>query len=86
GSFFKNPRDDYAGKLIETCGCKGMCIGDARVSDVHANWIVNGGNASSRDIVQLMNDVQRKVFETCAVRLEPEVRLLGRGCERLYEL
>jgi len=77
GSVFKNPPGDFAGRLIEAAGCKGMSVGDAVVSTVHANFIVNRGNATADDVRRLMEQVQKKVFERFGVELEPEVRLLG---------
>jgi len=79
GSIFKNPQNDFAGRLIESCGCKGIKIGNAQVSELHANFIVNMGNASARDVLQLMSMVQGMVFSKYGVKLEPEVKVLGRG-------
>ena len=77
GSTFKRPEGYFAGKLIEDAGLKGFSIGDARVSEKHAGFIINTGNASSGDIHALICEVQRRVFESFGVRLEPEVILLG---------
>lgn len=77
GSFFKNPEGKAAGQLIEEAGLKGTGIGGAMVSEVHANFIVNTGNASADDIIRLMALVQARVWEVHRVRLEPEVRILG---------
>ncbi len=76
GSFFKNPEGDSAGRLIEAAGLKGACCGQAVVSPVHANFIVNTGKATATDIVTLMERVQREVFQQFSVRLEPEVQIL----------
>jgi UDP-N-acetylmuramate dehydrogenase len=76
GSFFKNPEGDSAGRLIEAAGLKGACCGQAVVSSVHANFIVNTGKATATDIVRLMEQVQREVFQQFSVRLEPEVQIL----------
>lgn len=77
GSVFKRPPGNYAGTLIEQAGCKGMRIGDAMVSEKHANFIINLGNARARDVYRLMKMVQQKVYEKFGVLLEPEVKLIG---------
>lgn len=77
GSIFKNPRGDHAGRLIEMAGLKGRRIGHARISDRHANWIVNEGRALAADVQALMTMAQRAVWERSGVWLEPEVRLIG---------
>ncbi|KPK00194.1 MAG: hypothetical protein AMJ60_02300 [Desulfobacterales bacterium SG8_35] len=77
GSFFKNPPDDSAGRLIEKAGLKGFSIGGAKISDKHANFIVNTGKASATDILNLMQLVQQKVYKRFGIRLEPEVHILG---------
>lgn len=77
GSIFRNPANDYAGKLIELSGCKGIRIGDAQVSDLHANFIINRGKATAWDVEALMAEVQRRVLETFGVALTPEVRVIG---------
>ncbi|MDH3349108.1 MAG: UDP-N-acetylmuramate dehydrogenase, partial [Desulfobulbaceae bacterium] len=76
GSFFKNPIGDSAGRLIEAAGLKGHYRGYAMVSPVHANFIVNTGQASADDISKLMTEVQQRVFDHSGVLLEPEVRFL----------
>lgn len=76
GSFFKNPQNDSAGRLIEACGCKGTSIGGAMVSPQHANFFVNTGDAQAADVVQLMRLVQEKVKEKSGIDLEPEVHFL----------
>ena len=75
GSFFKNPPGDSAGRLIEAAGLKGTSCGQAMVSKVHANFIVNTGRATAADIVALMQRVQDVVFQQFGVRLEPEVQI-----------
>ncbi|MCG3173030.1 MAG: UDP-N-acetylenolpyruvoylglucosamine reductase [Myxococcota bacterium] len=77
GSIFKNPPGDFAGRLIESAGLKGMAIGGAMVSPLHANFIVNTGGASASDIFELAERVRRLVQERTGVRLEYEVKLLG---------
>lgn len=76
GSFFKNPEGDSAGRLIEAAGLKGLRRGNAMVSTVHANFIVNTGHATADDIITLMREVQEKVFDFSGIMLEPEVHLL----------
>ena len=78
GSVFRNPQGDYAARLIESCGLKGHAIGGARVSERHANFIVNPERrARAADIEQLMLHVQTTVHARTGVLLEPEVRVLG---------
>jgi len=77
GSMFKNPPNDYAGRLIEAAGLKGRRIGRAMISPVHANFIINLGGASATDIWQLMTIAQETVMEKFEVKLEPEIELLG---------
>lgn len=76
GSFFKNPPGDSAGRLIEAAGLKGITCGDAMVSPVHANFLVNIGAARAADVQQLMEEVIRKVKETSGITLIPEVHFL----------
>lgn len=77
GSVFKNPEGESAGRLIEAVGMKGARIGGAQVSDVHANFIVNTGNASASDVMELIATIQAKVKEAYGIELTPEVRFLG---------
>ena len=77
GSVFKNPLDEAAGKLIESAGMKGATSGGAQVSEKHANFIVNRGNATAADVLALMERVRRKVLEQHGVRLEPEITIIG---------
>ena len=77
GSFFKNPPADSAGRLIEEAGLKGCSIGGAKVSEKHANFIVNTGEASAADILNLMQVVQQEVYKRFGIKLEPEVHILG---------
>ena len=77
GSFFKNPAGlPPAGKLIQDAGLKGLRVGGAQVSEVHANFLVNTGSATAQDFFDLMGLVQEKVFERFGIRLEPEVHIL----------
>jgi len=75
GSFFKNPSGDFAGRLIELAGLKGLARGKAMVSPKHANFIVNTGGAVPEDIVALMEQVRQKVLQQSGVLLEPEVHI-----------
>lgn len=77
GSVFKNPPNDYAGRLIEEAGLKGKKIGDAMISEKHANFIVNTGNARAADIITLMETAQKTVRERTGIDLEPEIRIVG---------
>ena len=78
GSVFRNPAGDHAARLIEACGLKGLALGGARVSEKHANFIVNpDGRASAADIETLILEVQHKVQAARGVHLIPEVRIVG---------
>jgi len=77
GSVFRNPEPLKAGQLIESLGLKGLSIGDAQVSPIHANFIVNTGSATAADIDALIRLVQQRVLEARGVRLHPEVKRLG---------
>lgn len=78
GSTFKRPEGFFAAKLIEDAGLKGISVGDACVSEKHAGFIVNNGNASCDDVMHLIEKVQNSVFEKFGIKLEPEVRIIGR--------
>ena len=77
GCAFKNPPGLQAGRLIDQAGLKGARVGDAQISQRHANFIVNLGRATCDDVLSLMEHVQRRVLRDFHVCLEPEVRLLG---------
>jgi UDP-N-acetylmuramate dehydrogenase len=77
GSVFTNPPGDHAARLIESAGLKGLRIGGAVVSTKHANFIVNEGEASARDIETLIGEVQREVERQHGRRLTPECRIVG---------
>lgn len=77
GSVFKNPKDDYAGRLIEAAGLKGLRIGDAQISDLHANFIVNRGRARSREVKALIDKARDEVRKNSGVELELEIELIG---------
>lgn len=77
GSTFKRPQGYFAGALIEECSLKGYSIGGAQVSEKHAGFVINKGNATSSDIAALIDYVRKTVYENKGVTLEPEVRFLG---------
>ena len=77
GSFFKRPEGMYAAKMIEEAGMKGVSVGGAMVSDKHAGFIVNTGNASADDVLSLSEKVKTKVFEMYHVMLEEEPIIIG---------
>jgi UDP-N-acetylmuramate--L-alanine ligase/UDP-N-acetylenolpyruvoylglucosamine reductase len=78
GCMFKNPPNDSAGRLIDALGLKGERVGDAEVSAVHANFIVNRGQATAADVIALMRRVRERVKAAHGIELEPEVLLYGR--------
>lgn len=77
GSFFKRPKGYYAGTLIEEAGLKGLTVGGAQVSTLHAGFLINIGGATATDIETLMHLVQARVLEQAGVALTPEVRIIG---------
>jgi UDP-N-acetylmuramate dehydrogenase len=77
GSVFRNPPGDHAARLIESCGLKGFSIGGAIVSEKHANFIINQGNATARDVETLIKHVHQTVLDIHGVDLVHEVRILG---------
>jgi len=77
GSVFTNPLNDHAARLIDTAGLKGYRIGDASVSDKHANFIINHGQATAADLERLIRHVQETVERVHGIRLNPEVRVVG---------
>lgn len=76
GCVFRNPPGKSAGALIDQAGLKGTAVGGAQVSEIHANFIVNKGSATSEDVLKLIRLVQERVFEHTGVQLEPEIRLI----------
>lgn len=76
GSTFKRPEGFFAGKLIEDAGLKGYRVGDACVSEKHSGFVINLGNATCADVLQLIADVRKRVLDLFGVELEPEVRIL----------
>ena len=77
GSVFKNPDNNYAGKLIDDLGLKGFKIGGAEISSMHSNFIINNSSASSKDIYELITVIQQKVLQNKGIYLQPEVRMIG---------
>jgi len=77
GSIFKNPENNFAGKLIEECNLKSFRIGGAIVSEKHANFILNTGNATSDDVFRLIFELRRRVYEKFKIKLELEIKLIG---------
>lgn len=77
GSTFKRPPGYYAGKLIEDAGLRGFSIGGAQVSELHCGFVVNKGNATARDVYDLIKHVQQTVFNQFGVMIETEVKMLG---------
>ncbi len=77
GSTFRNPEGDYAARLVDACGLKGHIIGGAQISEKHANFIVNLGNATAHDIEQLIDLMRDQVKEKFGISLQQEVHVLG---------
>jgi UDP-N-acetylmuramate dehydrogenase len=86
GSVFKRPPGDYAGRLIEEAGCKGLKIGGAMVSSKHANFVVNFDNATAQDIYDVICHVQQVVYKRFSVWLELEVKLVGFSDEEIRKV
>ena len=77
GSTFKRPEGYFAGKLIQDAGLRGYAVGGAEVSEKHCGFVINKDNATAQDVLQLIKDVQQKVYEEFQVKLEPEVKMMG---------
>ncbi len=77
GSTFRRPEEHFAGSLIEQAGLKGYTIGGAQVSEKHAGFVINTGNATSKDVCDLIEHIKKTVFEKFGVELEPEVKIIG---------
>jgi UDP-N-acetylmuramate dehydrogenase len=77
GSTFKNPSGQKAWQLIDRAGCRGLVVGDAQVSEMHCNFLINRGGASAADIENLGEEVRRRVRETSGVQLEWEIKRIG---------
>lgn len=81
GCVFKRPEGDYAGRLLEQAGAKGMRVGDAVVSTKHANFIVNEGHATAADVLELIRRVRARVLERFGVELDTEICVVGEGAD-----
>ncbi len=79
GCVFRNPPGQSAGALIDRCGLKGATVGFAKVSEKHANFIINTGGARASDVLALIALVQQKVLEQTGIHLEPEIRVMDHG-------
>ena len=79
GSTFKNPPGGKAWELIDKAGCRGLAVGDAEVSTMHCNFLINRGKATAADLEALGEEVRRRVLETSGVTLEWEIRRIGRA-------
>lgn len=77
GSMFKNPSGDYAGRLIDAAGLKGLVVGGAAISELHANFFINQGEASASDVYQLIRIARETVYKKFGITLELEIELLG---------
>jgi UDP-N-acetylmuramate dehydrogenase len=77
GCVFRNPPGDHAGRLVDLAGGKGLTVGGAQVSELHANYILNSDRATASDVVALMHKVSALVMQKFQVRLEPEIKFLG---------
>ncbi len=77
GSTWKRPEGYFAAKLLEEAGCKGLSVGDAQISEKHAGFVINRGNATASDIRRLMRMAEDRVFAASGVRLVPEVEFIG---------
>lgn len=79
GSTFKNPEGHKAWQLIDQAGCRGLMIGGAQVSEKHTNFFINTGNATAKDLEELIKEVQRRVKENSGIDLESEIRIIGQN-------
>lgn len=86
GSIFKNPDNNSAGKLIDSCGFRGVIKGGAKVYDKHANFIINYNNATSSDVINLMFEIYSKVKENYKIELKPEIKYIGNKGTDEYKL
>lgn len=77
GSVFKRPKGHFVGKLIDDCGLRGYSIGDAQISNKHSGFIINTGKATCKEVLDLINHIQRTVKDQFDVELEPEIRIIG---------
>lgn len=78
GSIFRNPLPNYAGKLIEDAGLKGFQMGGAKISEMHGNFIVNAGNATAKDVLDLIQHIKDTILNLYGIKMETEVEIIGR--------
>ena len=86
GSLFKNPKNNSAGKLLDEAGLKGFSIGDAKISEKHANFFINDGDASSRDMLMLIKKAHKEVKDKFNINLSLEVKLMGFNADEIEGL
>ncbi|PLR69657.1 MULTISPECIES: UDP-N-acetylmuramate dehydrogenase [Bacillaceae] len=79
GSVFRNPLPHYAGQLVQESGLKGYQIGGAKISELHGNFIVNTGNATAKDVLDLIDYVKKTIYEKHSVKMETEVEIVGQN-------
>ena len=77
GSCFKNPKDNFAGKLLDEAGLKGYRVGNISFSQTHANFLINHGNGTFEDAINLINKAKKEIFERFGINLELEIEILG---------
>jgi UDP-N-acetylmuramate dehydrogenase len=77
GSTFKNPQGAKAWQLVDAAGCRGLVVGDAQVSQMHCNFLINRGNATAADIENLGEEVRRRVKDNSGIELEWEIKRIG---------
>jgi UDP-N-acetylmuramate dehydrogenase len=86
GSIFKNTETRSAGSYLESSNVKGLTVGGAKVFENHANFIINFNNANSMDVVELMYEMHKRVYEKFNVKLEPEIIFLGKKTKKEEDL
>ncbi len=86
GSVFKNPENDSAGRLLDKAGVKELCCDNVKVWEKHANFIVNTGNATSENVLEMIYKMYKTVKETYTIELEPEIRFIGKKSKREEEI
>ena len=77
GSTFKNPKNKKAWELIKESNCENLQVGNAKISEKHCNFFVNNGNATSKDLEELINKVKNEVFQKTKIDLELEIKIIG---------
>ena len=79
GSTFKRGNDFITAKLIDEAGLKGYCVGDAEVSTKHSGFVINKGNATAKDVLQLVNEIQRQIKQKFSKEIELEIEIIGKN-------